>query len=82
MTTNTLTASTTGIATAGGNDGTLTIQTGPAGSPVNAITINASGNIALPNQPVTASVANTVTNKVAVVINGTTYYLLASTSGA
>lgn len=28
-----------------------------------------------------ASTTNTVTNKIAVVINGTTYYLLASTSG-
>ena len=47
MTTNTLTASTTGIATAGGNDGTLTIQTGPAGSLVNAITINSAGQATL-----------------------------------
>jgi len=33
--------------------------------------------------PVSASssTTNTVTNKIAVVINGTTYYLLASTSG-
>lgn len=29
-----------------------------------------------------ASTTNTVTNKIAVQINGTTYYLLASTSGA
>lgn len=29
----------------------------------------------------TASTTNTVTNKIAVVIGGTTYYLLASTSG-
>jgi hypothetical protein len=28
-----------------------------------------------------ASTTNTVTNKIAIVINGTTYYLLASTSG-
>jgi hypothetical protein len=28
-----------------------------------------------------SSTTNTVTNKIAVVINGTTYYLLASTSG-
>ena len=31
---------------------------------------------------VSASTTNTVTNKISVVINGTTYYLLASTSGA
>lgn len=30
---------------------------------------------------VSASTTNTVTNKIAIVINGTTYYLLASTSG-
>lgn len=30
---------------------------------------------------VSASTTNTVTNKIAVVIGGTTYYLLASTSG-
>lgn len=30
---------------------------------------------------VSASTTNTVTNKIAVVISGTTYYLLASTSG-
>jgi len=29
-----------------------------------------------------ASTTNTVTNKIAIQINGTTYYLLASTSGA
>ncbi len=32
-------------------------------------------------QTVSASVINTVTNKVKIIINGTTYYLLASTSG-
>ena len=32
-------------------------------------------------QVVSASVLNTVTNKVKLIINGTTYYLLASTSG-
>lgn len=33
--------------------------------------------------PITASASttNTVTNKIAIVLNGTTYYLLASTSG-
>lgn len=30
---------------------------------------------------VSASTTNTVTNKIAISINGTTYYLLASTSG-
>ena len=31
---------------------------------------------------VSSSTTNTVTNKISIVINGTTYYLLASTSGA
>jgi hypothetical protein len=39
------------------------------------------GNV-LVSTAVSASVANTVTNKVAINIGGTTYYLLASTSGA
>lgn len=30
---------------------------------------------------VSSSTTNTVTNKISIVINGTTYYLLASTSG-
>jgi len=47
MTTTTITASTTGLSTFGGNDGTLTIQTGPAGSPVNAITISSAGQATL-----------------------------------
>ena len=40
----------------------------------------ANGNL-LASTAVSASVTNTVTNKIAVNINGTTYYLLASTSG-
>jgi hypothetical protein len=39
-----------------------------------------SGNV-LASTAVSASVTNTVTNKIAVDIGGTTYYLLASTSG-
>jgi hypothetical protein len=35
----------------------------------------------LASTAVSASTTNTVTNKIAVSINGTTYYLLASTSG-
>jgi len=47
MTTTTITASTTGLSTFGGNDGSMTLQTGPAGSPVNAITINSAGQATL-----------------------------------
>jgi hypothetical protein len=42
---------------------------------------DASGTALVADTP-TASTTNTVTNKIPVVIGGTTYYLLASTSGA
>ena len=45
-------------------------------TPVDAVT----ATITLPSAA-SASTTNTVTNKIAVVLNGTTYYLLASTSG-
>ncbi|MDE3022478.1 MAG: hypothetical protein KGI54_11535 [Pseudomonadota bacterium] len=70
-----------GFVQTGGNDGTLVLQTGAAGSKVNAISIDAAGKVSITGQTVSASTTNTVTNKVAIVINGTTYYLLASTSG-
>jgi hypothetical protein len=35
----------------------------------------------LASSAVSSSSTNTVTNKIAITINGTTYYLLASTSG-
>ncbi len=41
---------------------------------------DAAGTVLVGGSP-SASTTNTVTNKVAVVIGGTTYYLLASTSG-
>lgn len=64
-----------------GNDGIVKIQTGAAGAKVDALILTADGKVSLTGQTVSASVVNTVTNKVAIVINGTTYYLLASTSG-
>ena len=70
-----------GIVAAGGNDGTMVLQTGPAGGKVNALALDSTGKVSLVGQTVSASSTNTVTNKVAIVINGTTYYLLASTSG-
>jgi hypothetical protein len=45
-------------------------------NPVDAVTTT----LTLPTT-VSSSTTNTVTNKIAIVINGTTYYLLASTSG-
>jgi len=70
-----------GLVQAAGNDGTLVLQSGAAGAKVNAVSLDATGKMSLTGQTVSSSSTNTVTNKVAIVINGTTYYLLASTSG-
>jgi hypothetical protein len=71
-----------GLVVASGNDGAVVIQSGPAGAKVNALSIAASGVVSLTGQIVSASTTNTVTTKIAIVANGVTYYLLASTSGA
>ena len=55
---------------AGATSGSTTL------TPVDAVT----ATITLPSAA-SASSTNTVTNKIAIVLNGTTYYLLASTSG-
>ena len=68
-------------AMSGGNDGTLVLQVGPSGSKINALSLDSTGKLTLSGQTVSSSSTNTVTNKVAIVINGVTYYLLASTSG-
>jgi hypothetical protein len=47
----------------------------------NTITFPASTGTVLASTAVSASTTNTVTNKIAINIGGTTYYLLASTSG-
>jgi hypothetical protein len=47
----------------------------------NTITLPAVTGVALVETAVSSSTTNTVTNKIAISINGTTYYLLASTSG-
>jgi hypothetical protein len=59
--------------------GTFTIAS-PNGNTDRTLTLpDASGTVLAGTA--SASVINTVTNKIAVQINGTTYYLLASTSG-
>jgi hypothetical protein len=64
----------------GDTSGTLTLAA-PAIAGTPTITFpNVSGN-ALASTAVSASTTNTVTNKIAVNIGGTVYYLLASTSG-
>ena len=69
-------------ATSGSSDYALVIQNSSATNLFlvrNDGAATFSGSIAIGNT-VTASVNNLVTNKVAIVINGTQYYLLASTS--
>jgi hypothetical protein len=65
------------------NAGGIKLSRGNAGATTQDILyIDASGNISFPSQTVNASTTNTVTNKIPIVINGVTYYLLASTSAA
>lgn len=64
----------------GDTSGTLTLAVAAvAGTPT--ITFPTVTGNALASTGVTASTTNTVTNKVAINIGGTVYYLLASTSG-
>jgi len=69
------------ITISGDTSGTATIAAAStAGTPTLTLP-TVSGNI-LSSTGVTASTTNTITNKVAVNIGGTVYYLLASTSSA
>ena len=64
----------------GDTSGTLTLAAAAvAGTPT--ITFPTVTGNALASTGITASTTNTVTNKVAVNLGGTVYYLLASTSG-
>jgi hypothetical protein len=64
----------------GDTSGTLTLAANAIAGTTTITFPTVSGN-ALASTAVSASTTNTVTNKVAININGTTYYLLASTSG-
>ena len=64
----------------GDTSGTLTLAT-PAIAGTPTITFPTVSGNALSSTGVTSSSTNTVTNKVAINIGGTVYYLLASTSG-
>jgi hypothetical protein len=68
------------VVISGDTSGTVTV-TVPAVAGTNTITMPALTGNALVSTGVSASVLATVTNKVAININGTVYYLLASTSG-
>jgi predicted secreted protein len=59
------------IVISGDTSGTITLAA-PAVAGTQAVTLPL---------VVSTSTTNTVTNKISIVINGTTYYLLASTSG-
>ena len=64
----------------GATSGTITVTpTAVAGT--NTITLPAATGTAIVGTAVSASSTNTVTNKIAINIGGTTYYVLASTSG-
>lgn len=64
----------------GDTSGSLTLAA-PTIAGTTTITFPAVSGNALASTAVSASTTNTVTNKIAVNIGGTTYYLLASTSG-
>ena len=64
----------------GATSGTLTLTT-PAVAGTPTITFPTVSGNALASTAVSASTTNTVTNKIAINIGGTVYYLLASTSG-
>jgi hypothetical protein len=64
----------------GDTSGTLTLAANATAGTATITFPTVSGN-ALASTGVTSSTTNTVTNKVAINIGGTVYYLLASTSG-
>ena len=68
------------VVISGDTSGTVTV-TVPAVAGTNTITMPALTGNALVSTGVSASTTNTITNKVAINIGGTVYYLLASTSG-
>jgi hypothetical protein len=68
------------VALKGSTSGDVTL-TAPAVAGTTTITFPAASGNALASTAVSASTTNTVTNKIAVNIGGTVYYLLASTSG-
>ena len=68
------------VVISGDTSGTITL-TVPAVAGTNTITMPALTGNALVSPGVSSSILSTVTNKVAINIGGTVYYLLASTSG-
>jgi len=60
--------------------GSVTLSSGAAATDTTVTLPNATGT-AVVSTAVSASTTNTVTNKIAINIGGTVYYILASTSG-
>jgi len=68
------------VVISGDTSGQVTLAA-PAVAGSNTLTLPAATGNVLASTAVSASVLSTVTNKIAINIGGTTYYLLASTSG-
>jgi hypothetical protein len=68
------------VVISGDTSGAVTLAA-PAVAGTNTLTLPAATGNVLVSTVVSSSVTSTVTNKIAVSIGGTTYYLLASTSG-
>ena len=69
------------VVISGDTSGSVTLAApAVAGSPT--LTLPTTTGTVLASTAVSSSTTNTVTNKIAINIGGTTYYLLASTSGA
>jgi len=68
------------IAIKGTGGGGITLTAGAASTDT-TLTLPATDSTVLGSTAVSSSSTNTVTNKIAVNINGTVYYILASTSG-
>jgi hypothetical protein len=68
------------VVISGDTSGSITLQA-PAVAGSNTFTLPAATGTVLVSTAVSSSSTNTVTNKIAINIGGTVYYLLASTSG-
>lgn len=68
------------VVISGDTSGSITLAA-PAIAGANTITLPSATGNALVSTAVSSSTTNTITNKIAININGTVYYLLASTSG-
>jgi len=68
------------IAIKGTGGGSVTLTAGAASADT-TLTLPTTNSTVLGSTAVSASTTNTVTNKIAVNIGGTVYYILASTSG-